>query len=158
MHIFLCLHKCAWLLKPSPIGFFHFVGFCRKIGGNWTLPLYVWPSTTRVWAPAKWLEKLGSGSKRWCWSSTLDQAFFNVNQHASMDRLPCCIFICISQGIHGREREHRQTLQSRVFLLVEDRQDVLEFHFHNIKFSCFYVQFMLCTFSFDYMFVMLKIV
>lgn len=84
--------------------------------------------------------------------------FLNVNQHASMDRLPCCIFICISQGIHGREREHRQTLQSRVFLLVEDRQDVLEFHFHNIKFSCFYVQFMLCTFSFDYMFVMLKIV
>lgn len=69
-----------------------------------------------------------------------------------------CIFICISQGIHGREREHRQTLQSCVFLLVEDRQDVLEFHFHNIKFSWFYVQFMLCTFSFDYMFVMLKMV
>ena len=156
------------------------------------MPLYVWPSTTRVWAPAKWLEKLGSGSKRWCWSWPLlppptghfqkrkptcihDHPWidFHVYSHMQVCLLIFCIhkhmwmFKCVcncintlkwkSEGIHIREHR-QQTLQSYVFLLVEDWQDVLEFHFHNIRFSCFYVQFVLCTFSLDYMFVMFKIV
>ena len=171
IYIFLCLHKCAWLLKPSPIVFFHFVGLCRKIGGNWTVPLYVWPSTTRVWAPAKWLEKLGSGSKRWCWSWPLlppptghfqkrkptcihDHPWidFHVYSHMQVCLLIFCIhkhmwmFKCVcncintlkwkSEGIHIREHR-QQTLQSYVFLLVEDWQDVLEFHFTTSDFHVF---------------------